>query len=160
MNLFEAWGASHRLSTAIGNLSFLRVLGQVAARCDSQLTFSATRNSSIVLRLCRFCKIKAIDNIVKGFKYLATCQTLCNVKTSLEPASYNLQESSYYSFRCFSFPSADYAHDIPNMYGKAAAQVLSVLSVVQKRSNLYSNAIEPAGPMLAQLDLETDPLSN
>lgn len=89
---FEAWGASHRLSTAIGNLSFLRVLGQVAARCDSQLTFSATRNASIVLRFCRFCKIKAIDNIVKGFKYLATCQTLCNVKTSLEPASYNLQD--------------------------------------------------------------------
>ena len=39
---------------------------------------------------------------------------------------------SYYSFRCFSFPSAGYVHDIPNMYIKAAAQVLSVLSVVQK----------------------------
>jgi hypothetical protein len=67
---------------------------------------------------------------------------------------------SYYSFRCFSFPSADYVHDIPNMYIKAAAQVLSVLSVVQKRSNLYSNVLEPAGPMLVQQDLETDPHSN
>ena len=67
---------------------------------------------------------------------------------------------SYYSFRCFSFPSADYAHDIPNMYSKAAAQALSVLSVVQKRSNLYSNVIEPVGPMLVQQGLETDPLSN
>jgi len=73
---------------------------------------------------------------------------------------YKYMTRSYYSFRCFSFPSADYVHDIPNMYGKAAAQVLSVLSVVQKRSNLYSNAIEPAGPMIVQLDLETDPLSN
>ena len=46
------------------------------------------------------------------------------------------------------------------MYSKAAAQVLSVLSVVQKRSNLYSNVLEPAGPMLVQQDLETDPQSN
>ena len=46
------------------------------------------------------------------------------------------------------------------MYSKAAAQVLSVLSVAQKRSNLYSNVIEPAGPMLVQQGLETDPLSN
>ena len=56
--------------------------------------------------------------------------------------------------------SVDYVHDIPNMCGKAAAQVLFVLSVVQKRSNLYSNVLEPAGPMLVQQDLETDPHSN
>ena len=31
----------------------------------------------------------------------------------------------------------NYVHDIPNMCIKAAAQVLSVLSVVQRRSNLY-----------------------
>ena len=31
----------------------------------------------------------------------------------------------------------NYVHDIPNMYIKAAAQVLSVLSVVQRWSNLY-----------------------
>ena len=73
---------------------------------------------------------------------------------------YKYMTRSYYSFRCFSFPSAGYVHDIPNMYIKAAAQVLSVLSVVQKRSNLYSNAIEPARPVLVQLDLETDPFSN
>ena len=45
---------------------------------------------------------------------------------------YKYMTRSYYSFRCFSFPSAGYVHDIPNMYIKAAAQVLSVLSVVQK----------------------------
>ena len=73
---------------------------------------------------------------------------------------YKYMTRSYYSFRCFSFPSADYVHDIPNIYSKAAAQVLSVLSVVQKRSNLYSNVLEPAGPMLVQQDLETDPQSN
>ena len=43
---------------------------------------------------------------------------------------------------------------------KAAAQVLSVLSVVQRKVQSVQNVLEPAGPMLVQLDLETDPHSN
>ena len=48
------------------------------------------------------------------------------------------QFGSYSSFRCFSFPNTELcAWHSKACESKAAAQVLSILSVVQRRSNLY-----------------------
>ena len=52
---------------------------------------------------------------------------------------------SYYSFRCFSFPSADYVHDIPNMYIKGSCAGAFCFKRGAKKGPICTECIRTSG---------------